>query len=257
MEHGQITLHLKPDGPYVDLESFVIVMDKFRLFLAGLKNIAPGEKLDWLVTDLGIGSAKATLKPIGGARAVSIAPQIAVEGLKALEEGKVPTDSFPEDSIKGARILVELMAKKRLRMTVSNEHHHLELTNRTAMTAREILDIVVWEDLGSVEGSLDAVNLHDNFRCNIYDLFSGNRIECHFRAELIEKIRVGLKRRVQAFGLVRYNRHGRVLSILAEDIKVFPEENQLPSIDEIAGLTPGITGGLSAEEYIRRLRDDH
>ena len=52
-----------------------------------------------------------------------------------------------------------------------------------------------------------------------------------------------------------YNVRGEPLSVNVDKLRVLKEENELPSIDDMLGMAPDITGDLTTEDYIRRLRD--
>ena len=59
----------------------------------------------------------------------------------------------------------------------------------------------------------------------------------------------------QCRGIVSYNVLGEPLSVSVDHLRVLKEEKGLPSIDDMLGMAPDITGDVTTEEYIRRLRD--
>ena len=59
--------------------------------------------------------------------------------------------------------------------------------------------------------------------------------------------------RVRVFGLLHFRRLGIIEHVDATNVEILDTEN-LPSIDDI--VDPTFTGGLTAEEFLRRLRDE-
>jgi hypothetical protein len=64
-----------------------------------------------------------------------------------------------------------------------------------------------------------------------------------------------LGRRVIVSGIVSYNAVGEPVKVEVDRLRVLKEEKELPTIVEMLGMTPDITGDLSTEEHIRQLRD--
>lgn len=258
MKDPKLTLKLDPEGHYVDLNTFVDALGYFRRMLNGLRQITTqeGKPLEWLVTDLQVGSAVAAVEPKDDAVAGFHAAQVVMDGLQALERSEVPPPAFSEDSIQAAKALVEITGRAKVRSLVSGAEQRLEITSKTMATAVQLLDTAVWEDFGTIEGSLEMVTLRDRYQCNVYEAITGRKVPCHFKRGQLDTVRAALGERVCVTGLVRYNRHGQVLSMRAEDFVIIPSDARLPTIDELAGIDPGFTGGLSAEEYVRRLRND-
>lgn len=256
MEEAKLTLELRPEGHYVVLDTFIEALEDLRRMLRSISVSSATKPMDWLVTGLQIGSAIAAVEPTGDPAEGLAVSQMAILGLEALERDGTPPHSFPPDAIEAAGHLAELMARTKTRASISGLSRHLELTARTAKAAERLLDVAVWEDLGSVEGSLEMVSVHSGYTCNVYERHTGRRVPCYFRREHIDKVTGLLGRQTVVFGLVRYNRRGDTLSVTMDDIAPVPGDDDLPSIRDMIGLAPDITGGLTTEEFIRRLRDD-
>lgn len=258
MQDHRLVLVLKPEGYYVDLKTFVDALENFRRILGGLRGITPadGTQLEWLVTELSVSSAVVAAEPECDPAIGLAAVRAVMGGLQALERSEPPPHAFSEDSIQAARALVEIAGRAKVRPFISGMQQRLELTRATAATAAQLLDVVVWEDFGSIEGSLEMVTIRERYQCNVYESFTGRKVPCHFRREQLDTVKAALGERVSVSGLVRYNRHGQILSIRAEHITIIAGDVNLPSIDELAGIDPNYTGGLRADEYVRRLRDD-
>lgn len=108
---------------------------------------------------------------------------------------------------------------------------------------------------GSVEGVLEKVNLHNTHRFYVYPTVGPKQVECDFEPALRRKVKEGLDCYVRVDGTLRY----KWLSpyphaITATDIEIYPPEDQLPGILELKGIAPNATDGLTAEEFVERIR---
>ena len=64
------------------------------------------------------------------------------------------------------------------------------------------------------------------------------------------------KRRVIATGLIAYNaRHEPIRVELRGELRLLRRESELPSISELLGSDPELTGALSTEDFVRSLRE--
>lgn len=254
MSDMNLALHLDPEDKVIRASMLADALRRFVHLLRTLHELVPQEKLDWLVRDLGKSSAHVAVSPVAEADVGARVCLLAEEGLAALESGDLPS-YLPERTIWAARALAELAYNTKTRMAISGPRQHVQLTVETIRTADRILR-AVWEDLGSVEGTLEMVSVHEKQQFNIYDALTGQCIPCYFKPELFEQVRAGLKRRVTVRGLVRYTATGRVTQVFAQEIHLLRDDENLPSIEEMAGVAPNITNGLPLEDYLRRLKDE-
>ena len=113
------------------------------------------------------------------------------------------------------------------------------------------------KSIGAVEGRLELASLPGEGRWfNVCHAMTGNVVKCELSEGLVDEFASNLGRRVTVSGLVSCNATGEPISIAVDRIRAFEEENTLPSIDDMIGLAPDITGELTTEEYIRELRGD-
>lgn len=131
-----------------------------------------------------------------------------------------------------------------------------ELNRKVREVADKLLREEEWEAWGSVEGYLQMVSIRHSPVCSIYDSLTDHRIECRYPDDMFSQVKEALGKRVLASGDLRHDRRGYVRSIRLHSLVAFPDDNELPTVESTAGIAPGITGGLSVTEYVRRLRDE-
>lgn len=107
---------------------------------------------------------------------------------------------------------------------------------------------------GSVVGNLDSITVHHGHEFRVWEEISGRPVACRFSGEKLEEIKKALGKRVLVFGQVQANDKGQVTSINIEGIESYPDESELPTIEEMSGSISNITGGLPLGEYIEEIR---
>ena len=181
----------------------------------------------------------------------------AMAGILALKERDVRPNYFSDQALASARGLVSILGPRVHRIELFTPEDTLICSETIASNIREILH-PGREMMGSTEGLVEAMNSHGRFQFSLYEPVLAIRIVCELDrdAELGLKDRViGLyEKRVRVSGILRTNRHGEVRSARVRQVTDLRTEPRFERVEEIAGIYD-ITGGLDAEEYVRRLRD--
>ncbi len=73
---------------------------------------------------------------------------------------------------------------------------------------------------------------------------------------LKEQAIAALGSRVIVSGRIRRNLKGIPVRVNTKRLRALPVENEVPSLDELMGSIPDLTGDLSTEEFVRMLRDE-
>jgi hypothetical protein len=99
------------------------------------------------------------------------------------------------------------------------------------------------------------VNLHNTHRFYIYPPVGPKQIECDFAPELRGRVKEGLDSYVRVFGKLRYKWLSPFpYAVNVTELEVYPPEDELPTIMNLKGIVPGLTGGLSSEEFVEKIR---
>lgn len=92
----------------------------------------------------------------------------------------------------------------------------------------------------------------------LYPEIGPTKIQCLFSQDLFERAKMALGRRVEVDGLFRYKVNAPYPHLAdVKEMTVFPYESDLPTFDDLFGIDPGITNGLSCEDYIRNIRSEN
>lgn len=250
----RLTLRLEPSEKFVTVDVFVAAMTHFRRAVKGLTSSA-GRKIDWVVVGLEIGSAEAALEPIGDAAIGLRAVELGGAAIRALEERKPLPAGVPDEFVDGMRDLAELGIRYRVRTKAGRGARLIALTRNVVEAVEELHEPETAEEFGSIEGALEGIDIHGKFECAIYTDLGGHRVAIEFEETKLGTVMQAFGRRVLARGTITSNKLGRPIRIHAETIEVLPSDEELPSIDDLVGIAPEITGRLSTNEYIRSLRE--
>jgi hypothetical protein len=111
--------------------------------------------------------------------------------------------------------------------------------------------------IGSAEGKLEWLNIHNQNVFNIYPNIGARKITCHFKPELRRTVIEAIDRYVIVHGTLRYKQRERFpYAADVAEIEVVPEYDQLPLMADLQGIAPNATGKLTADDYVQKLRHE-
>lgn len=234
----EITLEL--DEEEITVQEFGSAFEHFLgLVREVTKAVTPRRHPIWLVK-IYPGSAGIGFYPKVGvltADEMSVVRQAILSGVQQLEEGKRPVQ-FTDRAIDHARGIAKAFKSRqrpaRLRIWNQNKKS-IQIKPAIEETAAKLLE-PVYEDYGSVEGTLEILSGHGKFELVVYDPIRGHAIKCEVGEVEIKDALNSFMRRVEIFGKVRYRRDGMPVSVKVEKIIAFPSKDELPSLDEIRGI---------------------
>lgn len=131
------------------------------------------------------------------------------------------------------------------------------LANITTTTYEHVKELTspIYSEFGSVFGNLDSISVHKGHEFRVWNEENNRAVKCVFEEKELENVKSLLKQKVVVSGIVKSNVKRLPISIVVEDLAIAPEL-YVPTIDEMIGLVPDITEGLSMHEYMERLSDE-
>lgn len=259
---GSIRLAMLGKDEYVSFSAFLEAASDVRDILQALGPVvspAEGGAVEWVVTKSIIGSFTVEIAPYNNPVVGAAIRETFLQGMDQITRRAERPDAFDDDILKKAKHLSSILNRDdTTRITVSSVDNDREVHVSQHIAANvDALIGVRYEEIGAVEGHIEAVNLHRGNVFSIYEFLSGRRVECSFGDEISEDVIAALKsrRRAIVYGVVRTNARGEPLSVRAERIEQLRTRDELPSISDLRGIDPDFTGGMDAAEYIRTMRD--
>lgn len=247
----ELTLRLEPSDKFVRGDDFA---HAFAVFLKATKSLsADSTKVEWVISELKVGSSIIGLEPIGDDDAGARAVHLGSAALKALESGDALPTGVPDDFLDGVRELGELAAKRKIRASIANGAGRVVISRKVIDLVEEFREVASTEEFGSVEGRLDGINIHNTFQCHVYT--DAEKVAVEFEKDQLENVKAALGSRVSVRGTITFSKQGRPMRVDEAKVHRFPSDDELPSIDDMMGIAPEITGGMPADQYIRTLRE--
>ncbi len=126
------------------------------------------------------------------------------------------------------------------------------ITPATAERVRSILGQEI-TSLGSLEGTMEAIDVHRRPRFTIWERLSGHAVRCYFDAAQTEHVKALLRERVRVSGLVSYFPDGRPRSIThvenLEAVRPQPGRSYWATVSSLTGETDSV-------DYLRAAGDE-
>lgn len=181
-----------------------------------------------------------------------------IEGINSIENKDEIPSYFDIQLIDYIKQLSNYKKKSFSEITITNTKSTAHISNQ--LEGR--IDIILGEDTvsyGNIKGKLERVNFHNEAnKFYIYPTIGANRVECKFKDDMFEKIRDGLKRFVNIKGKMFYRAKCKFpYRILVDDIEVYPTEDQLPTLSQMRGMEPNLTGDMDTDDFIRFIREEN
>lgn len=178
-----------------------------------------------------------------------------VDGVRRLERGAETPPHFSVKSIQMAKRLIGNGQNGSAPLVIATPGRDpVEPTPQLAKNVEVILKRTFYTAETTLEGRLEALDLHGKLTFAIYDTLTGHETKCYFDKGMLEQIISALLHRVAVAGVARYNRRtGLPVSIRATSLRKLRSSEgppQLKGADKI-----DITGGIDSAKYIRSIRD--
>lgn len=181
-----------------------------------------------------------------------------IAGIESLKVTPERPRYFTDQALTSARALVGILGQRITRIIIfSSDVRVVECEETIAKNVRTILR-PGREMLGSVDGYLQAMDSHAGFRFALFEPVFSRRIEGRLDENAPDNLKDEIvrlfERRVRISGILRTNVRGEATGVKAQAIIPLRTAASFRSSDEVAALFD-ITDGMSAEDYVRSLRD--
>ena len=266
MANTRITIRLvgsEKDGGDVRLSEFLAQLEAFSDALRITERALSGQDRNYIyykVVDLthqspatitleGVAKPTAPVKP----RAVT---RSFLQGVRAIRNQRKPPQSAD---------LAMLQAYRALSIPANRTIERIEIVETPkkiipidSAFAQRVDDIIGpdFYSFGEIAGRLEAVNLHNVLRCVIFPTVGPKKVTCEFKPEKRAEVKAALDNYVTVSGRLRYKQIDKFpYAIDAKDIDVHEPLEGLPKLNDLRGVSPNSTEGMSAEDFVRSVRD--
>lgn len=97
-----------------------------------------------------------------------------------------------------------------------------------------------YTDYGTIEGKLETIkDQNGSLQLQIRDAWLKQTVRCYVPENLLSEAFESFRKRVEVSGEIHYRRNGKPTSIHATHIEQFPDDNELPSPQDVRGIMSG------------------
>jgi len=160
------------------------------------------------------------------------------KGVSSLEKDAIRPPHFSDRALEFLQDLASIPKERTNGLTAINirvETKSLKLTPKVILNVDSILGVYS-KALGSIEGRLSTISERGTLKFIVYDSLTDKAIRCNINDDLLLEATKGFRKRVYVYGLISYDKNGTPKSINAQELRVFPEKEKLPSALEICGI---------------------
>lgn len=235
---GDQRLRLKLDAPTVLLPKLVSAASVWASLVQEVsKQIRPkaAGTIEWAV-EVERGSITLAASPQADPDTRQRAIEAIAGGLLRIEERAERPPHFTEQALAQARALANLASDDMPIMVVGDGQKPTRLTSRLVANVDELTGEAP-PRIGTIEGHLEAVNVHGKRSFAVWERLTGTRVECYPGEDItVEELGDALGRRVAVRGRIRASKTGAKRGIYVTQLRVFPSEDELPTADEVRGI---------------------
>jgi hypothetical protein len=162
-------------------------------------------------------------------------------GIRHLIDRDIEDSGLPEPALKHLRTLSEMTeagpneaAPVPIRVWVQRKPISLEPTIASVIREEWRAD---YNDYGTIEGRLETIQeSYGTLQFYIRDAMLRQRVRCYFPEELLPAVFETFRKRVEVSGVIHYRKNGTPVSIEAEHILGLPDDNELPTAEDVRGI---------------------
>jgi hypothetical protein len=125
-------------------------------------------------------------------------------------------------------------------------------TTVTVKTLKQVKDLTQPKSIsfGTLIGSLDTISVHNGLEFRVWDNETKRPVRCILDARQRTRAMELLGIRVIVTGMMRADRYGKPLSMQVETFDAVGDPLYLPTIEEMRGSIPSLTGGQTLKEFL-------
>jgi hypothetical protein len=233
----QDAVELYIDGPEITADRFTRSVRTFFDLIKDVSADVGGKRsLEWIVS-LKSGSIRicATAKPVKGDRSLVRQTIRAINrGITTIEGRKGRLEHFSDGALQKLFQLGSIVGLGDQGVSVIRIGGQ-SISPATVAYVDELLGTPA-KAYGTIEGKLFALNTKGRLTFSITETLTGKDVRCYFSDNIFDEVVAAIRRRVSAYGLIRYKKSGQPASVEMEKLTVFPDQSDLPQFRDITGL---------------------
>ncbi|OHB77743.1 MAG: hypothetical protein A2Z25_19140 [Planctomycetes bacterium RBG_16_55_9] len=233
---------LRIEGNNITAEKF---SNSVRTFFEIIEDVAANvtgksRGIEWIISvEPGSIGLCATAKAVEvSAREVARTVNTITKGIESIGKRKKPPKYFSQNTLERLYHLGNIVGLREngvSQIFIQTNGKPYEISPSSVAFVSEILKTPTMA-YGTIEGHLLALELKGRVRFGIDEVLTGRRVKCFFGDEIYSDVIKAIRKRVSAYGLIRYRKSGIPASVEIKELNVFPEQGKLPQFEDLIGL---------------------
>lgn len=227
-------IEIKIDGKRLTPERFVEAVQSFFSLVQGVAKNVTVKPIDWIV-EIDKGSYIVRMRGDGAEQSI----RTVCRGVRSLRSGvKIIPPGFTQSEVRASKRLAGLIDGTDVKsVSIIDGESAEDVPKAVVDIADAILAGEACTAFGSIEGKIVSISDKHGFVCSITDPIHRREIVCYFQNDVVaEEAYRGFRKRALAGGLIRYAKDGHPTSIAVDTIRIFPEESELPTVEEVQAI---------------------
>ncbi len=148
--------------------------------------------------------------------------------------------------------------KHNIRVLVSTEREQNINLDRAFDTRLTRLIAGDEREKDEIVGKVDRVDIHNKNTFDIYPVVGPKRVRCNAPKRLLDQVVASVGKYVSVEGVALYRKDAPFpYALKVEAIHPRRPDRELPTMQSLHGTMPNATDGLSAEDFVRKFRNDY
>lgn len=225
------SIEIKISGTKLTPAKFLDGVTEFLSLVQGVAKNVGTETIEWHIE---VEKSSAVVRMIPDRPTPAI--KAVCHGIRSLRNGvKTIPYGFKRENVASAKIIAALVDGTEVQeVTIKNGAEPENVPRSIVKVAETILEGQNHIAFGSIEGMIVSLSAKHGFVCVIDDPCEMREITCYLQTEQAQKKAVeGYTKRVIASGLIHYAKEGHPVNITVDEIRVFPDDSQLPTLSDV------------------------
>jgi len=178
--------------------------------------------------------------PAPGARAPLVRAVYArmKHGVEQIAAGEIDAACLPDEAIRHLKNLSEYAERPRKQSVTVR----IWVEKKPVAFGSDVTQAIVeswgadYKYYGTIEGRLEAIQDREALKIRVRDAVLRQTVSCYVPEDKLADAFANCRKRVEISGLIHYRRNGVPVSIDVESIVAMPDDDDLPSIDDVRGI---------------------
>lgn len=236
------TIRLNIDGPEITADKFTRTVRTFFELISDVTAGVAGRRnaVEWIVSvEQGSIGVCATARVTNGDRRLAQRTVRAIDdGIQAVSTRQKRPEYFSDTALQrlfqlGSVVGLGNEGVSSIRIGVKQKWK--DISPSSVAYVDELLGTPT-KAYGTVEGRLLALNVKGRLTFSVTETPTGKDVKCFFSDAVYDEVIAAIRKRVAAYGLIRYRKNGQPASVDIEQLTVFRGQSELPQFKDIIGL---------------------